>query len=275
MTVRMTESMDGVLRDIRHSIRGLRRSPGFALAVLLTLALGIGGNTAIFSVVDQVLLRPLPYPDGDRIVRVYESRLDRPATSASPTRFSNGVSPANWLDWQQQSRTISSMAIWFDVARTLTGLGEPERLNGQYVSWEFFKVLGVEPLLGRVVTAEDDRPNAPGVAVLSHSLWQRRFNGDSNVIGRVVQLDDTPVTVIGVMPPGFRFIYQDTDFWGAFALDRTLPWREVAGRFTDVIARVAPDVALSSADSEMKAITSSLAARYDFNKNRSVTLVPG
>ena len=131
MAVRMTESMDGVLRDIRHSIRGLRRSPGFALAVLLTLALGIGGNTAIFSVVDQVLLRPLPYPDGDRIVRIYESRLDRPATSTSPTRFSNGVSPANWLDWQQQSRTISSMGIWFDVARTLTGLGEPERLNGQ------------------------------------------------------------------------------------------------------------------------------------------------
>ena len=132
MAVRMMESMDGVLRDIRLSIRGLRRSPGFALAVLLTLALGIGGNTAIFSVVDQVLLRPLPYPDGDRIVRIYESRLDRPATSASPTRFSNGVSPANWLDWQQQSRTISSMGIWFDVARTLTGLGEPERLNGQY-----------------------------------------------------------------------------------------------------------------------------------------------
>ncbi|MET0165428.1 MAG: ABC transporter permease [Vicinamibacterales bacterium] len=274
MAVRMMESMDGVLRDIRHSVRGLRRGPGFALAVLLTLALGIGGNTAIFSVVDQVLLRPLPYPDGDRIVRIYESRLDRPATSASPTRFSNGVSPANWLDWQQQSRTISSMGIWFDVARTLTGLGEPERLNGQYVSWEFFKVLGVEPMLGRVVTAEDDRPNAPGVAVLSHSLWQRRFNGESNVIGRVVQLDDAPVTVIGVMPPGFRFIYQDTDFWGAFALDRTLPWREVAGRFTDVIARVAPDATLSSADSEMKAITSSLAARYDFNKNRSVTLVP-
>ena len=127
--------MDGILRDIRHSIRGLRRSPGFALAVLLTLALGIGGNTAIFSVVDQVLLRPLPYPDGDRIVRLYESRADRP-TGATP-RSSNGVSPANWLDWQQQSRTISSMGVWFDVARTLTGLGEPERLNGQYVSWEF------------------------------------------------------------------------------------------------------------------------------------------
>lgn len=119
MAARITESMDGVLRDIRLSIRGLRRSPGFALAVLLTLALGIGGNTAIFSVVDQVILRPLPYPDGDRLIRIYEQRLDRPAPTGP--RSSNGVSPANWLDWQQQSRTISSMA-WFGLPRTLTGM---------------------------------------------------------------------------------------------------------------------------------------------------------
>ena len=274
MAVRMMESMDGVLRDVRHSIRGLRRSPGFALAVLLTLALGIGGNTAIFSVVDQVLLRPLPYPDGDRIVRIYERRLDRPAASPSAPRSSNGVSPANWLDWQQQSRTISSMGVWLSFARTLTGMGEPEQLNGQYVSWEFFKVLGVEPLLGRVVNADDDRPMAPKVAVLSHRLWERRFNSDPNVIGRVIQLDDTPVTVIGVMPQGFRFIYQDTDYWGALGLDRGTPWREVGGRFTDVIARIAPDATLSSADAELQTITSGLAARYDFNKNRSMTLVP-
>ncbi|HVQ12453.1 MAG TPA: ABC transporter permease, partial [Vicinamibacterales bacterium] len=163
---------------------------------------------------------------------------------------------------------------WFDVARTLTGLGEPERLNGQYVSWEFFKVLGVEPLLGRVVSADDDRPMAPQVAVLSHSLWQRRFNADPNVIGQVIQLDDTPVTVIGVMPQGFRFIYQDTDFWGAFGLDRTSPWRQIAGRFTDVIARVSPAATLASADAELKTITTALAARYDFNKNRSVAIVP-
>jgi predicted permease len=268
----MTEAVDALFRDIRHSARGLGRSPGFAVAVLLTLALGIGGNTAIFSVVDQVLLRPLPYPDGDRLVRIYESRIDRPATTAA--RFSNGVSPANWLDWQRQSRTISSMGIWFNTTRTLTGLGEPERLNGQYVSWEFFQVLGVTPLLGRVVAAEDDRPKAPQVAVLSHGLWQRRFNGDPNVVGRVVELDDTPVTVIGVMPPGFRFIYQDTDFWGAFALDRDMPWRQAAGRFIDVIARVSPEATLSSAETEMKSIASTLASRYAFNKDSTVALVP-
>lgn len=274
MAFRAAESMDGVHRDIRHSIRGLRRSPGFALAVLLTLALGIGGNTAIFSVVDQVLLRPLPYPDSGRLVRIYERRLDRPATSTAAGRLSNGVSPANWLDWQRQSQTISAIGIWFGMTRTLTGMGEPEQLNGQYVSWEFFKVLGVEPMLGRVVNAEDDRPKAPPVAVLSHQLWERRFNGDPSVIGRVIQLDDTPVTVIGVMPQSFRFIYQNTDYWAAFGLNRDTPWREVAGRFIDVIARIAPEATLSSADAEMQAISTALAARYDFNKGRSVTLVP-
>ena len=267
----MTRFAD-LLRDIKHSLRGLRRTPGFALAVALTLALGIGGNTAIFSVVDQVLLRPLPYPEGDRLVRVYESSLG--GTGTLPTRFSNGVSPANWLDWQAQSRTLTSLGVWFSVPRTLTGSGEPERLNGQFVSWEFFQALGVTPLLGRTVSADDDRPKAPQVAVLSYSLWQRRFAGDAAVVGRVIQLDDTPVTIIGVMPSSFRFIYQDTDFWGAFGLDRDLPWRQVAGRFTDVVARLAPGATLDSAQAEMESIARSLAATYPFNKNRSVTLVP-
>jgi len=261
-----------LLRDITHSVRGLRKTPGFALAVVLTLALGIGGNTAIFSVVDQVLLRPLPYREGDRLVRIYESRLDRPGVL--PTRFSNGVSPANWLDWQAQSRTLTSLGVWFSMPRTLTGVGEPERLNGQFVSWEFFQALGVAPLLGRILSAEDDRPNAPPVAVLSYGLWQRRFGGDPAVAGRVIQLDDMPVTIVGVMPRTFRFIYQDTDFWSAFGLDRSAPWRQVGGRFTDVVARLAPGATLASAETEMESIARSLAATYPFNKDRSVTLVP-
>jgi putative ABC transport system permease protein len=237
----------------------------------LTLALGVGANTAIFSVVDQVLLRPLPYPEGDRLVRIYERSLNAPDPNA---RFSNGVSPANWLDWQARSRTLSSMGIWFNIARTLTGDGEPQRLNGQYVSWEFFQALGVTPLLGRALSADDDRPNAPAVAVLSHRLWQERFGADPGVVGRVIQLDDTPVTVVGVMPDGFRFIQHDTDFWGAFALDRNLPWRQVAGRFTDVVARIAPDATLASADAEMRTIAAALAATHPMNKDHSVALVP-
>ena len=263
--------LEDLIRDITHTVRGLRRTPGFAVAVVLTLALGVGGNTAIFSVVDQVLLRPLPYPEGEQLVRVYESRLNAPNPNA---RFSNGVSPANWLDWQARSQTFSSMGVWFNVARTITGEGEPERLNGQYVSWEFFPTLGVKPLLGRTLTSDDDRPNAPQVAVLSHGLWQRRFGGNANVVGRIIQLDDTPVTIVGVMPPGFRFIQQDIDFWAAFGLDRNLPWREMAGRFTDVVARIAPGATLVSAEAEMRTIASALAATHPFNKDHSVVLVP-
>src|SRR5262245_64447380 len=127
---------DDLVRDIRHSVRGLRRTPGFSLAVILTLAVGVGGNTAIFSVVDQVLLRPLPYPEGDRLVRIYERNLK----AANPdAHFSNGVSPANWLDWQARSKMLSAMGIWFNMGRTLTGEGEPAQLNGQFVSWEFLR----------------------------------------------------------------------------------------------------------------------------------------
>lgn len=260
-----------LIRDIKYTVRVLRRTPGFALAVVLTLALGVGGNTAIFSVVDQVLLRPLPYPEGERLVRVYESRLTAPNPNA---RFSNGVSPANWLDWQARTQTLSSMGVWFNMARTLTGEGEPERLNGQYVSWEFFPTLGVKPLLGRTLSSDDDRPNAPQVAVLSYGLWQRRFGGDADAVGRIIQLDDTAVTIVGVMPPGFRFIQQDTDFWAAFGLDRNLPWREIAGRFTDVVARIAPGATFASAEAEMRTIAGALAATHPFNKDHSVALVP-
>jgi putative ABC transport system permease protein len=261
---------DDFVRDIRHTVRSLRRTPGFAVAVVLTLALGVGGNTAIFSVVDQVLLRPLPYPEGERLVRIYERNLN---ARNSDARFSNGVSPANWLDWQARSKTLSSMGVWFNMSRTLTGEGEPEQLNGQFVSWEFLQTLGVPPLVGRTLTADDDRRNAPRVAVLSYSLWEKRFAANPDVIGRVIQLDDAPVTIVGVMPRGFRFIQQDIDFWSPFGLDRNLPWREVAGRFTDVVARIAPNASFASAEAEMRNIAAELTT-HPMNKDYSVTLVP-
>src|SRR5439155_10351672 len=173
------------------------------ISVVLTLALGIGGNTAIFSVVDQVLLRPLPYPDGDRLVAVHEAGLGERG------RFS--VSPANWLDWQRESRTLQELAVWGSFTTTLTGVGEPARLNGQRVSFEFFPLLGVSPLLGRTLSQEDDRPKAARVVVLSHDLWQRRFGADPGAIGRVIKLNDVPAEIVGVMPAGFRFIYRDND----------------------------------------------------------------
>ena len=147
-------------------------------------------------------------------------------------------------------------------------------MNGQLVSSEFFPLLGVKPLLGRTVSGQDDRPNAPLVAVLSHQLWQRRFAGDPKVVGRVVQINDRPVEIIGVMPAGFRFVYQETDMWGAFRLDRSQRWRETAGRFMNVVARLAPATTIAAARAELDTIAQRLAATYEFNKNTTVRLVP-
>ena len=219
-TMRVAED---VTRDVRHAARGLWRSPGFSLAVILTLALGIGGNTAVFSVVDQLLLRPLPYPDGDQLVMVEESAGGRNSHA--------DVSPANWLDWQRESRTFRRFAAWQPASFTLTGAGEPRRVNAQLVSSEFFPLLGVAPLLGRTISDEDDRPNGPRVAVLSYRAWQDQLGGDRRAIGRTVQLDDRPYEIVGVMPAGFRFVQQDVDLWTAYQLDRNRPWRR---RPTDV-----------------------------------------
>jgi putative ABC transport system permease protein len=266
--LRTARLVEDVSRDVRHMGRGLRRSPGFAIAVILTLALGIGGNTAIFSVVDQMLLRPLPYPAGDQLVRIYETGL------AGGAADQMSVSPANWLDWQRDSRTFQAFAAWRTLSYTLTGVGEPTRVNAQLVSSEFFPLLGVKPLLGRTVSEQDDRPNAPLVAVLSHELWQRRFAGDPKAIGRTIQINDRPVEIIGVMPAGFRFVYQDNDLWGAYRLDRNQQWRETAGRFINVVARVEEGTTIAAARAEMEGIAQRLAATHAFNKNTTVALVP-
>jgi putative ABC transport system permease protein len=279
--VRSWRVAEDLLRDIRHALRGIRRSPGFALAVVLTLALGIGGNTAIFSVVDQVLLRPLPYPNGDQLLTIYEvARNTGPsssygnsrAMSDGPTRMS--VSPANWLDWQRESRTLASIATWRTIVLTLTGVGEPVRVNAQLVSAEFFPLLGVEPLLGRTVSQQDDLPTSPRVAVLSYELWQRRFGGDRHVIGRIVQVSDRPAEIVGVMPASFRFIYPDTDVWGASQLNREAAWRDIAGRFVNAVARLADGATIGTARAEMDALARRLGATYAFNKNTGVELVP-
>jgi putative ABC transport system permease protein len=261
-TVRLAED---IARDIRHGARGLWRSPSFSAAVILTLALGIGGNTAVFAVVDQLLLRPLPYPDGDRLVIVEES------VGANPHA---DVSPANWLDWQRETRTFRGFAAWRSWSFTLTGTGEPRRVKGQRVSSEFFPLLRVAPLLGRTISDEDDRPNGPRVAVLSYRAWQEQVGGDPRAIGRTLQLDDSPFEIIGVMPAGFRFVQEDVDLWTAAQLDRHRPWRETEGRIINVVGRLAAGVTIDAARSEMEAIARRLAATYPFNKNTSVIVTP-
>ena len=259
--------LEDVARDIRQGARGLWRSPGFSLAVILTLALGIGLNTAVFSVVDQLLLRPLPYPNGDQIVMVEES-----VGGQNPHA---DVSPANWLDWQQGSRTFRGLAAWMLTQFTLTRAGEPRRVYAQLVSSEFFPLLSVAPLLGRTISEADDRPNATRVAVLSYRAWQHHLSGDRHAIGRTVQLDEHSYEIVGVMPAGFGFVQQDVDVWIAAQLDRSRPWRETTdGRFLNVVGRLAGDATIDTARLEMEAIARRLASLHTFNRNTSVTLTP-
>ncbi len=256
---------EALVRDVRHMARGLRRSPGFAAIVILTLGLAIGSNTAIFSIVDQILLRPLPYPRGENVVRVYETL---------PNIGNNVSSPANWLDWQRESKALEALAGWRPMPLTLTGDGEPVRLNGQLVTGEFFPLLRVAPLIGRTVTMADDQPNAPIVGVLSYKLWQRRFGGDPSVIGRMLQVNDRPAQIVGVMPPGFQFVQPDVDIWGAWRIDRTIRYRETSGRFMNVVARLRDGSSLGAARAEMTGIAQRLAAAYPFNRGSSVALIP-
>jgi len=259
--------IDSIVRDIRFAARRLVKMPAFTTAVVLTLAVGIGANTAIFSLVDRVLLRPLPFPDADHLMLLHE-------TSLKGSRMD--VNPANWMDWQRESQTFDSFAAWTNrLPVTLTGQGDPERLKSQVVSYEFFSVVGVKPLLGRTFVPEDDRPRVDAKIVISHSLWERKFSKDPNIVGKVVQLDGTPAEVIGVMPAGFYFLSRDNDIWGAFRLDRNAPWRQRGGRFLPyVVGRVKPNVNPDTAREEIKTIAGQLAKTYKFNENTSVAVTP-
>src|SRR5262245_33582575 len=190
--------LDEMLRNAWYALRNLRRTPAFTATVVLTLAIGIGANTALFSIIDSVLLRPLPYPNGKQLMMVYES-MPRLNTDR------NVVSPANWLDWQRANQSFESLAAWNVGAMTFTGGTEPERLNCQLVSSEFLPTLRVAPQLGRIFTSDDDQPGANRVVILSHRLWQRLFGGDQSALGRMMELDDAKYEIIGVMPSGFRF----------------------------------------------------------------------
>jgi putative ABC transport system permease protein len=259
--------IDVCIRDVRYAFRSLLKTPVFTLTVVLTLALGIGANTAIFSIVDRLLLRALPFPNGEQLVMLHENR-------SRSSRMD--VSPANWLDWQQYSRSFESLAAWSNrFPSNLTGAGDPERLDAETVSHEFFPLVGVRPLIGRVFSPEDDRPGASPTAVLSYSLWQRKFAGDPQIIGKQIELNARGVEVIGVMPAGFHFFSNDTDIWQPFALDRNRPWRDLAGRFLPyVVGRVKPSVTPEAAQREMETIAARLSEQYVFNRDTSVRVIP-
>src|ERR1700730_14398748 len=190
--------METLFKDIRYGIRGLLSRPAFTVLVVVTLALGIGANTAIFSVLNAVMLRPLPYADADRLVRIDETE----------GRGGMGVSPPDLLDFQQQNHSFENIAGYAGDSLILTGSGEPLRIQGVNVSHNLFSVLGIGPLLGRSFSADDERQGQNQVALIGYGLWQRRFGGDRGLIGRQITLDNRSYSVIGVMPREFEFPIQ-------------------------------------------------------------------
>ena len=238
--------------DLRHAFRGLRRNPGFATVAVLTLALGIGANTAIFSVVNAVLLTPLPYPEPDRLVMAWESEND-----GSPTL----VSPANFVDWTEQSETCSHIAALRGWDANLSGVDEPERLRGAMVTSELFNALGVAPLAGRTFLPEEDQPGRNRVVVLSYGLWQRRFGADPQIVGTSVAINGVNRTVIGVMPPQFKLPLvtiqkapEQSEIWTPWGMDANYTKRRDLGQL-HVIARLNPNVTVDQAQTEFTAIS--------------------
>ncbi|HEX6043333.1 MAG TPA: ABC transporter permease [Pyrinomonadaceae bacterium] len=260
-------------QDIRYGMRVLFKHKAFTSVAVITLALGIGANTAIFSVVNELLLRPLPYRDAERVVMLWEVTPEG--------RHQNTTSRANFRAWRDQSTSFENMAAFSDQRFTLAGNGEPEEVSGQLAIPSLFKVLGVEPILGRPLLMEDDEPGKPLVAVLSYGLWQRRFGGDTNVIGKPITLNSVNFTIAGVMPRNFQFHIKQRSGTGRPAeVWVTLPMptgntENERGRFLSVVARLKDGVTPDQAAAELRTIQSRLSDAFpEFNKNYTGEVVP-
>lgn len=251
-----------ILRDARLGLRHLVRAPAFAAAAILTAALGIGATTAVFSVVNGVLLRPLPFGDADSIVHVYELVPEF-------GRFS--VAPATFLDWQEQSRAFDGLIAYTGSTGTFTGDTGPERLEGAAVTPETFRVLGVRPELGAGFGADQDRAGAPPAIVISHGLWLRRFNGEPDVVGRAITVDGVATTIVAVMPAQFYFPTRAAEFWEPLTFDRASAPR--GAHYLGVIGRLRSGVTLDEADLELKTISGRLASQYPQAADESAEVI--
>jgi putative ABC transport system permease protein len=258
--------MEVIFKDMRYALRMLIKSPGFAAVAVLTLAIGIGANTAIFSVVNSVLLRPLPFRDPDRLVMLYENNQTKGHTRVP-------VAAPNYIDWRNQNQIFEQMAANWVTSFNLASGGDPERLRGARVSAGFFEMLGVQPIRGRVFSAEEDQPGRDNVVLASYGLWQRRFGADPGIIGKTVKLNGQDYTLIGVMPHGFQFPEQ-AELWTPAAFNNdSLSNR--GGHFIYVLGRLKQGATLGQAQGEMATIARRLEQQYpDFNEGWGVDIVP-
>jgi putative ABC transport system permease protein len=235
-----------LLQDLRYGARMLWLRPGFTLVAVLTLALGIGANTAIFSLVNAVLLKPLPFADAERLVMIWED--------ASSIGFpKNTPAPANYVDWKTQTNSFEDMAALQTVSYNLTGAGEPQKLNGQAVTSNTFQLLGTAPALGRTFTADEEKPGSERVVILSHSLWRDSFGGERSVVGREILLNGEKYTVAGVMPQGFQLLEPYIHIWVPLA-QAPEDWANRGGHYLSVIGRLKPGVSVAQADADIKTV---------------------
>jgi putative ABC transport system permease protein len=263
-----------LIQDVRYALRSLLNRPSFMLISVITLALGIGASTAIFSVVHAVLLRTLPYSSADRLVMVWED------THQTGGRADNVINLGNFFDWKEQSHTFEDMAAFFDISAKLTGDGDPEEVPSQIATPNLFSVLGVNPIMGRTFAPDDGKPNQPEVVVLSYALWQRRFGGDEHVVGRHLTLNNRDFTVIGVLPRDFTLHIARTSMSSKPA-EIFRPWqvsnelRQRHGRFAMAVGRLKTGVTLPEAQAEMNTIAARLEKAYpDFDTKVGISLVP-
>ena len=260
--------MESLFNDIRYAIRSILKRPGFSLIAVVTLALGIGANTAIFSVVNAVVLRPLPFKEPEKLLQVWEANYKRGRNTIQ-------ASYPNFADWRDQNQVFEQIAAYSGRTFNLTGNLEPERIQGEIVSPSIFPLLGIKPIRGRVLLPEEDYPNKAFSAVISEGLWRRRFNSNEHIVGQAITLDSESFTVVGVIPniTDLFDVETDTEVW--VPVSHSFGFDNRYGHYLDVVARLKPGVTREQAQASMNTIAGALAAQYpSSNANLSVRLVP-
>jgi putative ABC transport system permease protein len=257
--------VSGIWGDVRYAWRVQAKSPGFLAVAVVALALGIGANTAIFSVINALVLRPLPYVEAERLVLVYERRPQQ-------GRERNVASGPDFVDWRERNQVFSSMDGWIGWVFNMTSGEEPERVTGALVSAGFFSTLGVQAALGRTFLPQEEKTD-PAVVVLGHGIWQRRFGSDPGIVGKTLQLNGRPFEVVGVLPAAFHFYASVYDIWvpmdmGKFDTNR-------GSHFLNVIARMKPGVMLEQARAEMVRVMAQLEQEYPkSNRGHTANVFP-
>ena len=252
--------LDILGQDLRHTLRTLRRTPGFTATAVLVTALGVGATTAAFTLTDYVLVRPLPFPDADRLVKIWEGQTTGP-TVRRGLQGTNDAGPANYLDWKEMSRSFSVMGAYSFVTSNYIGAGDPERIEGVVVSADAMTTVGVAPAIGRALTPQDDLSGAPCTVLVSDGFWHSRFGGNPSVQGTRITLDQEICEVAGVMPPGFEFPTRTTSFWRPIRF-RPNVRENRQDHYLKVIARLKPGVTLEQARDDMDGVSATLRKMY-------------